>query len=490
MKRTIKLAVVAALALGATSAFATNGDVMIGQGAKARSMGGVGVATSFGAESALANPANIASVKDSEFTGALTFFTPTVGFGSNAQANIMNAMGANGYQGTTTAPVVGSAFDTDNPADAVAGTSSDVVMADSAAPMSIIPEFYYATRLSDELVAGVAVAGTAGMGTDHKDNDTNGAFHMFTALQLLKVAVPVSYTVSGINLGIAPVLQYGSLQMSHDTFSTPVDNGAATDIGYGFEAGLSYDMAQSGVDGLTLGLVYKSKIAMEYKDVIGASLVAFGADTASRVASAGAADGISSGDKLDQPAEFGFGLSYENSGNTLAVDYRSIAWGDAAGYADFGWENQTVVAVGYEYAANGWALRAGYNYAKSPIAEQEGSKTGILGSQTAMPGGNYMGAVKNIFNLSGFPGVVESHITFGGAYAISDALSFDAAVIIVPEVTESFDTSGLTEGATYNLASDGVSQNTAGAIAQGAASSTADVTHSQMGVTLAMTYKF
>lgn len=30
MKKTIKLAVVAALALGATSAFATNGDIMIG----------------------------------------------------------------------------------------------------------------------------------------------------------------------------------------------------------------------------------------------------------------------------------------------------------------------------------------------------------------------------------------------------------------------------------------------------------------------------
>jgi len=48
MKKTIKLAVVAALALGATSAFATNGDVMIGQGAKSRAMGGVGIAKAFG----------------------------------------------------------------------------------------------------------------------------------------------------------------------------------------------------------------------------------------------------------------------------------------------------------------------------------------------------------------------------------------------------------------------------------------------------------
>ena len=46
MKRTIKLAVVAALALGTTSAFATNGDAMIGVGAKAIGMGGVGIGIS------------------------------------------------------------------------------------------------------------------------------------------------------------------------------------------------------------------------------------------------------------------------------------------------------------------------------------------------------------------------------------------------------------------------------------------------------------
>ena len=43
MKKTIKLAVVAALALGATSAFATNGSDMIATGAKATGMGGVGI---------------------------------------------------------------------------------------------------------------------------------------------------------------------------------------------------------------------------------------------------------------------------------------------------------------------------------------------------------------------------------------------------------------------------------------------------------------
>ena len=51
MTRTIKLAMAAAMALTATSAFATNGDNLMGLGAKARGMGGVGIATAFGAES-------------------------------------------------------------------------------------------------------------------------------------------------------------------------------------------------------------------------------------------------------------------------------------------------------------------------------------------------------------------------------------------------------------------------------------------------------
>jgi len=66
MKKTIKLAVVAALALGTTSVFATNGSALIGMGAKARGMAGLGIGMSHGAESALVNPALITSVKGTE----------------------------------------------------------------------------------------------------------------------------------------------------------------------------------------------------------------------------------------------------------------------------------------------------------------------------------------------------------------------------------------------------------------------------------------
>ena len=430
MRKTIKLAVVAALALGATSAFATNGDVMIGQGAKSRAMGGVGIAKAFGAESALVNPANISSTKDMEATVAVTVFMPSVSLRSSL--------------GGANAPYE-----------------------NSASNLSVIPEIYYSARLSDRLVTGLAIAGTAGMGVDYDSDKTSatqpfgdsGTARMKTNLSLLKVAVPVSYTVGGFTAGIAGVLQYGSLEMSHVYNASPtgapagpykfLQNGASTDVGYGLEFGATYTTG-----GLTLGAVYKSKIGMNYNNTIAASIKSFG----------GAATGITSGDNLDQPEERGVGVSYNMGANTISADYKNIAWADAAGYGDFGWNNQDVYALGYEYTANAWALRLGYNYAQSPISEQNGAKgTAAAGGANA----NYSGAIKNFFNLAGFPGVVTTHYTLGGAYNISKDFTLDGALIYVPEVANSYDVSA--------------------AFGTGA---TADVKHSQTGVTIAGTYKF
>lgn len=410
MKKTIKLALVASMLLGASSAFATNGDIMIGQGAKARAMGGVGVATSFGAESGLANPALINTVKNKEVTGAITFFMPSVDFTTNAMG--------------TTFPA-----------------------ADSEADFSVIPEVAFANRVNDNFVYGLSMTGIAGMGTDYSDNtrgsvDDNGAFEMKTELQIMKVAVPMSYEKFGFAFGLAPILQYGSLQMSHQTMTTPLDNGASTDIGYGFEIGMAYDFKDANFKGLTAGLVYKSKISMEYENTLSASIVAFNVQ-----------NDITSGDKLEQPAEFGVGLSYNIAEHTVAFDYKNIAWGDAVGYADFGWENQNVFALGYEYATKTWAVRAGYNYAQNPVAEQDGT--------------TYTGAVQNFFNLSGFPGIVESHITLGGGYFVSDTLSVDFALVYAPEVSVSYVTTGFAGNP-----------------------STADVNHSQAGFTVAVSYIF
>ena len=386
MKRTIKLAVAAAVALTSTAAFATNGDHLIGMGAKARGMGGVGIGMSHGAETALANPALITTVKGTEISFGGTIFMPDVETNSGFAA--------------------GEGF-----------LKSD-------ADLSVIPEVAIAQNAGNGLSWGIGMYGTAGMGTDYR-NEANpvGAnnFNMVTNLQLMQFAVPVAYKTGAFSVGIAPVLQYGSLDINYKLpagfgGANSTTQGVAQDFGVGYNIGAAYSE-----DGLTVGTSYKSAIDMNYKGQISKATAQFSALL-------GGSTAVLS-DNLEQPAEIGVGASYAFGSNTIAVDFKRINWGSAKGYKDFGWENQNVYMIGYQYAQDAWAVRAGYNYAKSPIKED-----------TA---GNAQAAVNNLFNLLGFPAIVEQHYTVGGSYALNKVTSVDLAYVYVPEAQETFSTAGM-----------------------------------------------
>ena len=370
MKKTIKLAVVAALALGATTAFATNGSNMMALGAKSTGMGGVGIGISFGAESALVNPAMITSVESTEISFGGTLFMPDVS--------------------------------TD-------GGSAGMATNDSAADMSVIPEVSIATKINDNLYVGIGMWGTAGMGTDYRDaptdftapNPNNGTMNMVTNLQLMQFGVPIAYKTGDLSVAITPILQYGSLDMDFyadlDGNTSTVEhsgNGVSQDLAFGYNVGLAYE-----ISGVTVGATYVGQIDMKYKGQFV--------------------------EDLSTPASFGIGASYKMNEHTIALDYKQINWEDAKGYKDFGWKNQNVIALGYEYATKEWALRAGYNYAESPIED-----AGVAGTMT------------NMFNLVGFPAIVESHITIGGSYALSEQTSVDLAYVYSPETTHTFDIAG------------------------------------------------
>lgn len=374
MKRSIKIAVAAALALSGTSAFATNGDHLIGLGAKARGMGGVGIGMTHGAESALVNPAMISSVKGTEVSFGGTVFMP----------DVKTDMGAN-----------------------EGAHSSD-------ADLSVIPEVSLAQNAGNGFSWGVGMWGTAGMGTDYRDaTGTIANLKMSTNLQLMQFGVPLAYKTGGLSFGIAPVLQYGSLDINYDAtqFGAGVSDtkGVAQDFGMGYNLGAAYEM-----EGLTVGASYKSAIDMEYKGQIKTATTEFNGVAGTAILS----------DHLEQPAEIGLGASYTMEGHTLAVDYKKIKWADAKGYKDFGWDDQNVYIVGYQYAQNNWALRAGWNHSKSPIKEHNGATA--------------QGALDNMFNLLGFPAMVEDHYTVGGTYAFNKMTSVDLAYVYVPEATERF----------------------------------------------------
>ena len=384
MKKTIKLALVAAMAMGATSAFATNGDHLIGLGTKSRSMGGTGIAHFNGAESALANPALITKAKGTEFSFGGTYFHPSVNF-SNDQAG--------------------------------AGSSR------SEASHNMIPEVALVDSLGDGWAIGVGMFGTAGMGTDYRNAaPAAGTMNIVTNLQLMKFAVPIAYEINGLSIGFAPVLQYGALDINYDDGGAfgigEVGSGVSQDYGLGYELGLAYELKDMGI---TLGAKYSSEISMTYEDQISGAAAGFDGT--------GFTD-LGFDDELAQPASYGLGIDWTEGDISATFDYKKIKWGSAEGYKDFNWEDQNVYALGLEYRMDALALRAGYNYASNCVKEANG----------ATPDG----AAINFLNLGGFPAITESHWTIGAGYQFTKHVSADLGFVYAPEVTETYDVSGLT----------------------------------------------
>jgi len=185
-----------------------------------------------------------------------------------------------------------------------------------------------------------------------------------------------------------------------------VGSGLAQDLKFGYNLGIAY---QTG--GLTLGATYKSQIDMFYKSVLTSAIGAMGV--------------AYKNDALSTPAEMGVGISYKFDKHTIALDYKQIKWEDAKGYQDFDWENQNVIALGYEYKLKGMGLRVGYHYAKSPISEQKLSDVNSAGLS---------GGVVNTFNTLGFPAITESHYTIGGCFRLNEQTALATALVYAPEV--------------------------------------------------------
>lgn len=394
-----------------TMIHATNGDNLIAVGAKARGMGGTGIAVSHGAESGLANPALITSVKSTEIGFGGTLFMPTIeaGFGN-------------------------STF------------GQPATLTESDADTNMIPSVSIAHKIDNNWYIGIGIWGTAGMGTDYASagvdaQGQNVNMHMVTNLQLMSFGVPIAYKTGGLSLAVTPVGLYGNLDIDYDgnllagvnapTLPAPgnfvpVSAGAGLDqdFGFGFNLGIAYDFAANGVDGLTVGAVYKSSIEMDYEDQLRNATEPF------------AVMDVVVGDTLEQPEEYGVGIAYEMGQHTFAFDYKKIKWSEAKGYEEFGWDDSDVYAVGYAYTENEWTIRLGYNHADSAVVEQDG----------ATPNG----AAINFFNLLGMPATAEDHYTVGASYEVSEQFSVDLAYVYQDENSETFDLSAFQVLSNYN----------------------------------------
>lgn len=354
--------------LTATFLHATNGDHLIGIGAEARGMGGTGIALSHGAESGLANPALITAIEGTEISFGGTIFMP------NIEARLSNAP-----------------------------------FEKSAADIAMIPEVSIAHKISDNFYIGIGMWGTAGMGTDYRDNPN--LFNMVTNLQLLQFGIPLAYKTKGFSLAVTPVIQYGNLDINYVFGPANVGTGIAQDFGLGYNLGLTYNFEAVGAKEFTLGMTYKSAIEMNYDKQLTTATGPFGVV-------------LPDGDALEQPAEIGMGLAFVRNKHTLAFDYKKIKWSKSKGYSDFGWEDQDVYAIGYQYTHNKLSFRTGFNYASSAVTE---------GLNPSL----------NFFNLLGFPATSEKHYTVGTSYQVSKNYSIDLAYVYAAKSKKTFSIQGL-----------------------------------------------
>ncbi len=347
----------------AMSLFATNGDSLIGLGDQARGMGGVGIATYFGAENALTNPALLTNSKGFEFDFGATYFSPDIK--------------VNGYT--------------------------------SKADTNMIPEVSLSSRINDRWSYGIGMFGSAGMGTDWRD--VPQLFKSRTNLLLMKVAPSVAYKVNNnLSVGFAPILQYGALDISfYNPMPTPhqFGPGVSDDFGIGFQVGLAYKMLPT----TTLGFTYKSAIDMVYDK---------------QIKDAGQEFGLNLTDHLEQPEEYGIGISHNYGNYTFAADYKKINWSKAKGYKDFKWDDQDVVALGAKYENCGSWYSIGYNYAKSPIKS-------LPVPNPMAPSANMM---LNTLNFIMFPATAENHYTFGYGRKLTQHLTFGFNIVYAPKVTK------------------------------------------------------
>jgi len=365
-------------------AYATNGDEMMAVGSQNTALGGTGVAHFVGADSTWSNPAMLGKSKGSEVTGGVNLFKPTV-------TNTGMAGGAAG---------------------------------NSTADTSYIPDISYSSRIDNSLSYGVAMGGIAGMGVDYTGASASlGLVKAKSALSILRIVPTVAYNTNEYGVGFSPVFQYGSLMLSYDNTGGvhPYNDSQKKDssTSFGFVLGGYYNATSA----VTVAAAYQSKFAGKYGTQISGAGAQFGLCSPASMAT-GCTGLPTFSDNLDQPAQIKLGVAFAVADNlALTADYKLIQWGSAAGYKDFAWKDQTVIAVGAKYSASGYWLGLGYNHANDPIGELSAATTA-----------EYRNAAINMFNNMFFPAIVTNSYTFGGGYDISSALAVEGAAVITPEV--------------------------------------------------------
>lgn len=365
MRKTQLLIALAAIGF-VGSAYATNGYFAHGVGVKSQSMGGAGIAFAEDGFGIGANPATLSQVNGGYAVGMSVF----------APDRAASTTGATGPAGSVLA----------NPGAWYDGNRKD---------MFFIPEFAYVRHGDNGMSYGVAVYGNGGMNVDYNKPVFDTTTKTFTNLEQLFISPSISkkindqHTVAAsLNL-VYQTFEAGGLGMfagyTRSGTANPGNHGKDTSTGIGVKLGWAGKFS----DTVTAGAFYQPETKMskfdKYKDLF-------------------AEDG-----GFNIPTTYGLGIAVKATPRTVvAFDVVQIAYGDIKSLANknnhdwtitklgaadgkgFGWDDMTVYKLGVQHQLDDKnTLRAGWNYAKQPIASDQLD-----------------------FNLLA-PAVVENHLTLG-----------------------------------------------------------------------------
>lgn len=398
MRFALKHGALVVACMAAFPAYATNGYFLPGFGTRSQGMGGVGIAYGRDSLSTAANPANAVNTG---MRGDLGFAV----FNPERYAKIWN--------------------DPNNTTPSYFSNPFGDREIESDLKYFILPEMGFSMPLTESVHVALAVVGNGGMNTSYRENFfTRNNNHQLVdttiGVDLMQLLVPISLAVKvnenhalGASLVLAETrFRANGLGIFKD-FDISSDEDRLTDNGYDYSYGAGFKLGWLGEfmdDKLTIGLTYASRTYMTKFDKYSGLFAEQG--------------------DFDIPENYGIGIALKPMKNlVIAADVLKINYSDVASvgnpgpglvsdpadgipaYVDdkymlgndlgmgFGWSDMTVYKLGVQYGVNKrLQLRAGYNYGKQPISENQIS-----------------------FNTLA-PGVVERHYSVGFTYKASDML--------------------------------------------------------------------
>jgi long-chain fatty acid transport protein len=388
-----------------TQSWATNGYFSHGTSVAEKGMAGAGVAYSQDSLAAANNPAGMVWQGDRYDIGA-ALFSPMRSYTVTGAPNPPPAF--------SLAP---GTVDSDNEA-------------------FIVPQYGQNWMLDSESSIGISVYGNGGMNTDYPTGSGPGTFGAgVTGVDLAQLFISTTYAQKiseSASWGVSGIAVYQTFEaegvgsfagFSLDPSSLS-NNGGDSATGFGIRLGVQGEVAP----GITLGASFQPEIDMSEFDKY-AGLFAEGGD-------------------FDIPSNWTLGLAWHISDSRVfLVDVQQINYSDGASVsnpiaslqpggsctanppagpatgsgclggangAGFGWEDMTVVKLGYEWKNDDkMTWRLGYSFGDQPIPESE-----------------------VLFNILA-PGVMEDHLTFGFTRVLDNNSDFNFAVMYAPSVSVS-----------------------------------------------------